>query len=513
MDEPKISHKGDKRFFNFLNTQSVSPLEVLSIVGLFVVFLLLNLATASRYVTLWHDEVWFTDPAANLYLGNGFTSSAWPVQTKDEFWAGNAPLYTILLSNWMQLFGFSIVSVRALNYVLMIVAALLLWVAAVRLNLFTSRWSRITFILLLLLGQGMFFNYRTGRYDCLGMILLATGLLAYSLQAIWLRCILLSFMGIFLPMTGLQLVAYILILGTLLQLYWGKLGLSLRREYLSVACGFGVGAIFLYLLYYTNGVGLKFLRATAASGESITGQVAKCVLRGNCEGIARFLELPYIFIQDKSFLLLIILGIAIAAYQKSKGTFSLGRPSRLEFGLLVSVCIPLGMFFLSKFSIYYTWMAYIPLAICVLSTIDASQLNRKRMISSLITGVLVLVCLVGLPLRFVGIVRHWNVMDYAQIEALVDRNVTQSDWLLCDLKVYYAAKKKAGVVILPTYTGSADFKTIPEREKISVLILKPGIIENKEHELTQRLGGQWKPTGDGISPSEEYVFKVYRRDS
>lgn len=510
MTEPIISPSEDEKFLKVGKSKSALSLEALYIVGLLVVFLLINLFTASRYVTLWHDEVWFTDPAANLYLGNGLTSTAWPVQTRQEFWAGNAPLYTILLSMWLHFFKFSIVSVRAFNYVLMMVVALLLWVATIRLNLLTSSWSRITLVLLLILGEGMFFNYRTGRYDCLAIILLASALIIYSLPSVWLRCILLSFVGIFLPMTGLQLVAYTIIFSALLQFYFRKIGLSLRREYISIASGVGIGAIFLFLLYYTNGVAIKFVRATAASGESITGQVAKCVLRHNCEGLTRFIELPYIFVQNKSFFILLILAVAIAVYQKSKGAFNWREPSLLGFGLLTSVCIPLAMFFITKFSIYYTWMAYIPLAICLLATIENSRLNRKRTISSLIVGGLVLVCLAGLPLHLVEIARDWKIRDYAQIEALVNRNVTNKDWVLCELPVYYAAKKKADVVILPTYTGSADFDTIPEKEKISVLILKPKTLEDRE--FAHRLGGKWKPTGDGISPDEDYTFKIYKRD-
>lgn len=54
---------------------------LLIILGL---FLLINLITVDRFTTVWLDEVMFTDPAINLYFGNGFTSTAWFIQTKEE---------------------------------------------------------------------------------------------------------------------------------------------------------------------------------------------------------------------------------------------------------------------------------------------------------------------------------------------------------------------------------------------------------------------------------------------
>src|ERR1700733_10639900 len=76
-------------------------------------FLCLNLASGVRYPFVWTDEVMYADPAVNLYLGHGFTSSAWYAQPADAFWAGNVPLHSALLYLWLKLFGFSILAVRS----------------------------------------------------------------------------------------------------------------------------------------------------------------------------------------------------------------------------------------------------------------------------------------------------------------------------------------------------------------------------------------------------------------
>src|SRR5690349_18811487 len=67
-------------------------------------FVLVNLATASRYPFVWIDEVMYSDPAVNLHLGNGFTSTAWYAQSSNEFLAGNVPLHSLLLCAWIKLF-------------------------------------------------------------------------------------------------------------------------------------------------------------------------------------------------------------------------------------------------------------------------------------------------------------------------------------------------------------------------------------------------------------------------
>src|SRR5580658_8324525 len=103
----------------------------------------MNLLTGVRYPFVWIDEVMYADPAVNLYLGNGFTSSAWYVQHADEFWAGNVPLHSALLYLWLKAFGFSILSVRSINYAYWMASALLLWRACLRLSLVAASLARV----------------------------------------------------------------------------------------------------------------------------------------------------------------------------------------------------------------------------------------------------------------------------------------------------------------------------------------------------------------------------------
>jgi len=82
-----------------------------------LLFFGVNLFTISLAPQPWGDEPGYTDPAVNLALGRGFTSTTWYAQTGEEFWAGNVPLHQITLAAWLKVFGFGIDQVRSINVV------------------------------------------------------------------------------------------------------------------------------------------------------------------------------------------------------------------------------------------------------------------------------------------------------------------------------------------------------------------------------------------------------------
>ena len=112
-----------------------------------VAFLLINLATSSRFPLVWNDEVYYAEPAVNANLGLGFTSYANVAQPHGRFWAGNTPLYSMLLTGWLKAVGIGVVQVRSFGYVIVILAAVALWLATIRLRLITSTGMRHGFYL------------------------------------------------------------------------------------------------------------------------------------------------------------------------------------------------------------------------------------------------------------------------------------------------------------------------------------------------------------------------------
>ncbi|MDJ0795348.1 MAG: hypothetical protein QNJ51_00725 [Calothrix sp. MO_167.B12] len=448
--------------------------EAITVFLLIALFLLLNFVVISRFPTVWLDEVMFADPGVNLYIGKGFTSSAWLVQNKDAFWAGNAPFYSFLLSQWMRLFDFSIVSVRSLGYVLIAISALALWLSVFRLNLVPSAWARISFVLLLLSGYGIGINYRTGRYDSLTICLCAVAVLSYSIQSIWLRCLVLSLTGFFFLISGFQLISYTVIVCCLLLVFLGK---SFFKEFASLLIGILIGGVFLYLIYSTHGVWNSFLESVHALRTMPDGRLPK----------------------DPSLFFMLIAAFSIAIQQINSKNFKIFSP--LMFSLLISLFVPLLTMAAGRFPTYYTWMVYIPLTIGVCSSLSNIKFHFRKVLHSLIIISLFVSCLFGTPLQTFSGLYYWNNRDYQYIDALAERNVKSNDWVYCDSAAYYAVKKRAEFTATDFYIKAM---TPQEKNKISLLIIPADKFES----IINTIGGKWSSSLDKFKSTKDFlIFK------
>lgn len=473
--------------------------EIMAVILLFALFLLVNLLTASRSPTVWIDEVMYTDPAANLYFGNGFTSTAWHAQTSDEFWAGNAPLHQIVLYPWISMFGFSPTAVRSLNYVFMVASGIMLWFAVVRLRLVNTPWARMALVTLLLSGYGITFSYRSGRPDGVAILLFLAGVLAYSSKSKWVRYLLMVGVSTLFPIVQLQLAAYSFFLGVVLVLF---LKTPFLREFLCILIGLAGGFTCLYFLYSVNGVWEGFLRSI--SGHSFVGLSVAEKLLGS------FTEFGTSGFRDYSFLLLLILSVTVAAYQivtKSFRCYSL-----LFFGIIVSAAVPFGMMVTGKFPLFYSWMVFIPVSVCLLAAVEKFDIRPGSWKGMVLAAFLFSSSLVGLPVRLAVTILQWQERDYAPVEALVARNIKESDRVYSDFGAYYAVKRKAAATFLPTYLRVM----LPnEKKSISVLVINP----DSFHSISSLLGGEWK-AGESftqeLSPmkrfgAEKYAFQIFRK--
>lgn len=487
--------------------------EIVIVLSLLILFVIINIITSYGIQQVWLDEVTVADPAVNLYLGNGFTSTGWQYQTKEEFWASNAPLHQILLYHWMLIFGFNPIAVRSINYVLMAICVLTIWLAVTKLKLVTSSNIRIILIALILLGAGTTFNYVGGRYDCIGMSLFGGAFLAYTIKSTWLRCVSLTCIGIFIPIAGINLIFYGIILAFLLMVYLRELFI---KEACCLAIGSTIGIIGIYILYLTNGVAKVILISMGGHGlsDSIgneeigTGSLNEKIVYviSNFPKILlnRLGNLPGWFWVDKSYVILIIVLVVIALYKiKNK---QLKRISIVSFGLVASLCIPIILGILRNYPFYYSWMSYIPLAICTCSSLNEfAQKQHKAVIRLAISVLLILTCIPGYPMRLIASVKNGDFIDrdYGKVEKFIDVNIKINDKVYSDFEAYYAIKKKAEWVLLPTYK---DVMSNQEKQEISAMVIKP---ENYA-EVSTLLGGEWDEKAK-LSESRSYKLKVYRR--
>lgn len=476
------------------HTPSRSEKVVLFIILL--TFLLIGLAQ-SRLIDLkfWQDHVMFIDPAANLYFGNGFTSSAWFAETKDKFWAGYSPLYSFLLYLWIKLFGFGIHTARSFNCFLATTCAVILWQAVVRLKLIISSKNRLFLITLVLLQLGYIINKEQGRPDVLMASFAIAALLTYSVQFTKLRYLLLSCLCILFPFAGLALVAYTVVLCSLLLIYLRK---SFWKEFIFITIGLFLGFICIYILYSVNGVWYDFINSIIKNPT-----VALISERAKIGG----------FFGNRIFQILVILCFTLAIYKVIKAQFN--WLSVLSFGLVAIFWIPLGMRLAGAFQFSYSWMVVIPLAICVFSSLD--DFLRKalaRRLSFPILGTILTLCLIISPyLNFVDTLLHWSSPNYSLIEEFVEKNIKlknikETDWIFSDNISYFAVKEKIRIVITKPYLNIIQFQEI---KNVSVLIVRP-----KELSLLQdKLGGKWHKHGESITIKYKKQFAelgIYRRE-
>ena len=384
---------------------------------LFTTFLAANLVTSARSPVIWQDEVMFADPAVNLYLGHGFTTSAW-FQPRDTVFAGNSPLYSLCLYPWISVFGFSVTAVRALNYVLILGVIVTCWLALDRLGLVHDLAGRLVFALLVLCADGVTYSYRSGRYDCLGMLIVAGMFTPWACLAHRPRRIALFLLAALVPLAGLQLIPYLAFMGLFaLARFSNNLHTPrhppaphpsdppLRGPGPPFARGGGLGRSPLdFPPLAKGGLGgcssaAAFAHASRAKIELVAGGhvVLPDLLVAACGGLAglvtfwmllqengvwpEFLKSVSIlggarrsiadrlanaihapFSEPSSIVLLALLCLCLAAAWKR-------ADSRMRTlagsGLIIGILVPCLMAFAGKYMRYYSWMAFIPMAACV----------------------------------------------------------------------------------------------------------------------------------------------------
>jgi len=499
-------------------TGSISYRELGILLLALVVFLITVTVLSAQLWPVWMDEVLLTDPAANLFLGNGFTSSAWYYQSRDEFWACNAPLYALLLYPWLKLFGLELTTTRLVNYGLITLAMGLLWWAVCRLKLVATMRDRFILLGLILMSYGVSFNYLSGRYDCLAIALFAGLLLTYTFPASWIRTASFIGIGILIPLSGFHLMSYGVLLAVLLFPFLGE---PILAPFFQVSGGMALGLTATVALYASQGVLDTFVETVgghtlsgldvvpdSAKDASVSQKVMFALMNlgpifGNrLRGIGDW------YFQDGSFLFLMGAAIALMVIQISARQFQ-GR-SPLAFGLLVGFTVPLFMGLVRNYPEYYDWMAIIPLSIGISATlvkVRGSLLRNPALLG--IAVLLIASSIPGLPPRLVPGLRYWQDRDYQRIEQFVQANIQPDEVVYSDFAPYYAIRKQANVVLFPSYL---DVMADDEKRQLTTLLLELTQAHKnyQDIDLFEQLGGTWYET-DAQLDTSQFQLRIWRR--
>lgn len=451
------------------------------------------------YLVGWIDEVQFADPAYSLYLNQGFTSSAWPYQRPDEFFIGNAPLFSFMLSMWMHIVGTDIVALHAMNWGLAAIGVGLVWMAWVRVHPEISTFVRILIVFTLFTGYGMTFSYFSLRYDILGFALLALVFYSSTLHG-RLREYLLGVSGFLTILAGFHLVVAVCIAIAGLVL----LCRNTVKQWLSLFSGIVAGGMVWLAIVASQGLLKKFFLVTFGSQHVISGQLGQFVNQGD-RGLLHKLQRPLqIYSEDPSLLIMMlcfVVGYVLIA-KVPDALRAVSVSGRLF--LILTLLMPLGLFVIGKFPVYYTWLAFVPCCLLCGEIWDALIKARGKVFA---LG-LVAFCVVSVGVGTVSIVNtlltkssRADVLTSPEFKTQLRRD----DWAYASFAAYFAIRPWVERVVVPTYGQTIFVPGIPEKDRISVVL-----VSREEFAKTiAMLGGTWSqlPFGQPFTPrSQNWVL-------
>jgi hypothetical protein len=442
--------------------------------------LLLTVATHTWYSVVWMDEVMWTDPAANLLHGFGFTSTAWPSQRADEFWAGNAPLHSQLLYRWIRAFGFGVLQVRLFGYVLWSAAVAIICVAAQRAKWVRTDRGLAVLALLLFIGSGVTFNYRSGRYDPLAVLVVALGVLSFTVRAPGRRrAAIIASGALFMP-AGLILgpVSVVFCAAGLVGLGWKRLA-----DLLCVGVGLLVGFGGIYLFHAPHGTWQTFLHATSALTQTYFPPDAPThpLLRKAARFVADLTR-------ERSLFVVVISAAALArvAWPNLDAT----QRRLLAGAALVVVLMPVTLMTLYAFPIYYAWTAYIPASIAFVVAMETwcarSAGWKPRAVLALVLSA---AFALGLGFRLGTAALAPGLRDYGRVEQFVQSAVHPGDVVFADYQAFYPLQT---LRVRTYYSWYEKLFTPEESRRVNCLVINPTWLP-----FAQNLfGGTWRPTGE-----------------
>lgn len=439
-----------------------------------------NFSSVTLSPSVWTDETLFADPAINLVGGQGFRSSAWP-QPKDQMFAGNCPLYSLLLAGWLKCLGIGIVQVRSLNYVLVCVAVVLVCVACWRFGLVNGAGNTALLATLLLGGWMMAFSYRGARYDMLGLALVAGMFLACAHPRKAIRLSIFTVLAALLPIAGLQNApAY----AAIALVVWIATGGRWLIELTAGAIGIVLGGAALVGWYAHYGVLSGFLQMVGTVSEPMSRRLAL---------------LHVALISDLSMLWVILIAIALLILQRRQST----AKKYFIVALLFAVIVPVVMQLFARFQPYYCWMKYVPAVICVSAGLERSSTlsNGTRRLIICLLGVAAL----PLPARIIDSILRAEEKNYDRIDAYLAGQIHPDDVVLTTPEGYYPAKRIAKLTYGYAYIETMN---LDERREVTMMIVKP---EN-DALMREQVGGAWALVATP-DPHWESVYRlfVYRR--
>lgn len=478
--------------------------------GFCVVFLLVNRLTCLSTLP-WTDEVMQVDPGVNLWLGHGWTSTAWQSQSGHEFWAANNPLFSLLIYLWLGLAGFSEVATRSFNYVFVLALAWLVADTAWRAGWVRSRAAEALIALLIVADGAVTYVYRFGRADLATLFVVALVARAFALgRSPTRRRALLFLAGTGLLAVGLQSIPYVVLLFVLARIASGRWSAA---ELGAVGAGCATGGVLLAALFAAHHVLPAFIAQTFASGYNIVGAAVQAAVFRDRVAVGRFTDVLYalmpwevlrVVARDHGSALLI--GFALAAYALTRAA-----AARRAAGLCVvaGILVPYGMLAAGRYPVYYAWMGAVPVAVLFVCLLEHLYRAPARGWFRAGCAAALVAFAVGLPLALWHETTRTPPDRYARLAAGFADTVRPADVIYGDPVLYYLAKRGGYPFYSVTYAGGRGYRTMAEAERSAItlaLVTRPQVTQTRA-----KLGGEWLEAGPPLDVPGVEPLVVLRR--
>jgi hypothetical protein len=491
-------------------------MALLILLALFFVF---NVATSNIYPQVWCDEVWFSDPPVNMVTEGVLHTRTYKFQPPHTFPAINCPLYFMAQVPWLAVMGTSVLAIRSFNYLLMAVAALLVWVVAWRFELVKSAGARLLLVALLHLGYGMSFAYRCSRPDILGMVCLLFLVLAFGIPGRRVR-----------EWSILGLSAVTFWIGFQVAFFAGfacvAAVLFLRpvwvRELMLVSLGLALGGCSLIAFLDWHGALANFLPA-------VVGTLGKRYGHASISFTSKLFQVirgvPSSYVDDFSTTFL-LLGLAAVLLTSWRRLTSRTRAVNL-FCLILVFGAPLLFDLLGHWVFYYSYLRFVPASVALFATVSelaqrGTTIGASNSRSGVEAGVgrfawlvkpvwlaaVVLAMAVGLPMRLALSLGCSHLVPRNEIQQVIRSKINPDDVVLSDTAPFYEVKQAAKLVYSISYSsalfpmhvqGGHDF-TPEEKRSFSVLVLR----SEKSSDVTNHIGGRWQAVTEPFGETQDF---------
>jgi len=411
-------------------------------------FIIVNLATLSNLAP-WIDEVMMLDTSYNAAVHGSWETTAWYRVAGQYPFPTYPPLYQLLATAWIWLFGGSLVMVRSLNLLITFVQGCACLLLMKRHGLRLTPRTTTLFTMLLWGTEEMAWIYRNGRADilcALSFVFTIWTIEHHRLEQSPTTRIAVIVASATLTSSGVQAAVYLCAIWLFSFIATKGQRKECGRLFILLLTGMLLGTVLVSLFMLAHGRSVAFVSSIIQYSATLSG-LALAVLPW-AGGVFGFNAVPYTqkllqltpdtdlcerlasIAEHHSYMFLSTATlVAYASCYRHRLKKLLNDKGFLM--LLCALYVPLFMTMAGRYPAYYQWMAFLPLLFSIMS------IAARHRLWCAVFG-MVAVWLTSTGIRSMLPDGQW---DYTNLRTFVRRqHFRASDAVVCPFSTFYEMK-------------------------------------------------------------------------